>query len=99
VVTGSAAFDRDVRIAIARAIREDGRIPRIADVARALRCDETSVDASFARMTTATSSSPSPARARVAREQAVPGLAPPHRVRGRGALPRDSPRSGVLGLR
>lgn len=49
-MTDTAAFDRDVRAAIARAIREEGRTPLIADVARALGREESTVDASFARM-------------------------------------------------
>lgn len=43
-------FDRQVRAAIVRTIRDDGTIPRIADVARALGTDAAAVDASFARM-------------------------------------------------
>lgn len=49
-MTDPLALDRQVRAAIAQAIREDGRIPRIAEVARALHADEVTVDASFARM-------------------------------------------------
>lgn len=43
-------FDREVRVAIARSIRERGSIPTIRDVAAALRTDEAAVDASFVRM-------------------------------------------------
>lgn len=45
-----AALDRDVHIAIAAAIRGNGRIPRIAEVAEQLRWPEADVDAAFARM-------------------------------------------------
>jgi hypothetical protein len=50
VVTDALAFDHEVRAAIARAIREGGRIPRIAEVALALGADERAVEASFVRM-------------------------------------------------
>lgn len=45
----AADLDRDVRIAIARSIRDRGAIPSIADVARDLGRDVPVVDASFAR--------------------------------------------------
>lgn len=50
MVTDASELDRRVRTAIARAIRDEGRIPRIADVALALGMDEGAVDASFVRM-------------------------------------------------
>lgn len=43
-------FDRDVRAAIARIIRERAVVPRIDDVAHVLRTDVTVIEASFARM-------------------------------------------------
>lgn len=43
-------FDQEVRVAIARFIRERAGIPQIADVARMLRRDAAAVEASFARM-------------------------------------------------
>lgn len=46
----AARFDRDVRTAIARSIRERDAIPTIAEVAVMLRTDEAAVDASFVRM-------------------------------------------------
>jgi len=45
-----AAFDVDVREAIASAIRSRGAVPTIADVARDLSTDEAPVRASFDRM-------------------------------------------------
>lgn len=45
-----AGFDHDVRGAIARSIRELGRIPTIADTAAALGRDLAAVEASFVRM-------------------------------------------------
>jgi hypothetical protein len=50
MITDALHFDREVRAAIVRSIREDGAIPRIADVARMLRTDPAAVDASFVRM-------------------------------------------------
>lgn len=43
-------FDREVRAAVARSIRERGSIPAIAEVAASLRTDIAAVDASFVRM-------------------------------------------------
>ena len=45
-----APFDRDVRVEIARAIRERGTIPTIDEIAVAMRADRSAVDASFGRM-------------------------------------------------
>ena len=45
-----AEFDREVRIAIARAIKTRGKIPTIAAVASDMKQDVAAVDASFARM-------------------------------------------------
>lgn len=44
------SFDREVRAAIARSIREQGAIPTIADVAADLRTDVGAVEAAFVRM-------------------------------------------------
>jgi hypothetical protein len=49
-VTDAEDFDRGVRAAIARAIRERGAIPKVADVALALGCDRSDVEAAFLRM-------------------------------------------------
>ena len=49
-MTERADFDREVRVAIARSIRERGAIPTMHDVARALGREAPDVDASFARM-------------------------------------------------
>jgi alkylmercury lyase-like protein len=43
-------LDRDVRVAIARAIHERGAIPRVADVASDLGVEAALIDAAFARM-------------------------------------------------
>jgi hypothetical protein len=45
-----AEFDSNVRVAIARAIRERGVIPRVADVGSDLGVQASLIDASFARM-------------------------------------------------
>ena len=45
-----AELDREVRVAIARAIRERGVIPRVADVAAELELQSSPIGASFARM-------------------------------------------------
>jgi hypothetical protein len=45
-----AEFDREVRIAIARAIRTSGKVPTIAAIASDIKKDIGTVDASFARM-------------------------------------------------
>src|SRR5712691_3797196 len=45
-----AEFDSNVGVAIARAIRERGMIPRVADVASDLGVQASLIDASFARM-------------------------------------------------
>ena len=45
-----AEFDREVRIAIARAIRTRGKVPTIAAIASDMKKDMATVDASFARM-------------------------------------------------
>ena len=45
-----ADLDREVRIAIARSIKNRGKIPTISDVATDLRMDVAAVDAAFARM-------------------------------------------------
>lgn len=44
------SFDREVRAAIARSIRERATIPTIDEVARSLGTDPVAVDASFVRM-------------------------------------------------
>src|SRR5579859_2195619 len=49
-VLDQPSFDREVRAAIARLIRERGAVPTIGDVAGALRAELAAVDASFARM-------------------------------------------------
>ena len=47
---GAADFDGQVRAAIARSIRDLGRIPLIEEVAAELKSDASLVDASFVRM-------------------------------------------------
>lgn len=50
MVIDPRTLDNDVRVEIARSIREDGRIPTIADVSASLGLDREVVDASFARL-------------------------------------------------
>ncbi len=45
-----ADFDREVRIAIAHAIRTRGKVPTIAAIASDMKRDIAAIDASFARM-------------------------------------------------
>jgi hypothetical protein len=45
-----AEFDREVRIAIAHAIKTRGKVPTIAAIAADMKKDVATVDASFARM-------------------------------------------------
>jgi hypothetical protein len=49
-VTDAEDFDRGVRATIARAIRQRGAIPTVGEVALALGCDRSDVEAAFLRM-------------------------------------------------
>jgi hypothetical protein len=49
-VSDDGEFDRHVREVIARAIRDEGHIPTIAEIAAGLGRDASDVDRSFARM-------------------------------------------------